>query len=752
MAPGEKKMFAKGKGSFLLSADLSADPDARLGRRKRARLKKEGSGGAQELSAEMRPRAQQQWMEEHRRQTKLPTAAGDAADADAADARPGKKGGLGPEGGAADGAMGRKKQKRLSVLESKKAKKQAKQNHAERRNTEDANKASQGKAQKGDLSQASMELVEKYRGSAVGEQRCLAICADRVSGAPEKEIQCFDVFFELHATGVDARTRQLALLSAIAVFRDLVPGYRIREPTEQEKATLRSKPVLQLEKYELALLSKYRRLLPVLEAALKKDPVTYAPALAALIVCASEFNYRQRLLATAVKYCSADEEEARKVIADALREMVENDKRLEASREVVLAVGRIAQTAAQNVSRGGGHGTLKQELVEVMLSLPLGKIEAAALREGEALDVDADDETKRALAEASLSAGVERVKKAEAELLTEVFVVYLRILRQRQVHGRELLVSALTGLSRWGQQVNIELLLEILAELKGAVKDATDRGDELVGLHGLNCALVLLSGDSQALLTDVTWLADSLKVALTLAVASMHTSHSESATWPPERCFSLEKEEGGKSRLCVNQAELRRALEEYSVPALVLRCVEAAIKCPQAYGRASDAALATLVEQLFNLALASDAHVGLAMLQEGALLLRKHQRLHSLLDSEGGLFGVGGLKEHAITLVWHLQALCFSLVPEVVKAAKGLPGAIPKYARVSMQDQFPTKDGISWLAAEAARHLGAGLADPALAPGGGPAGQRKGSDRGIGKPRVAAFLSEEEVIAACGNS
>merc|ERR1712110_1255558 len=105
---------------------------------------------------------------------------------------------------------------------------------------------------------------------------------------------------------------------------------------------------------------------------------------------------------------------------------------------------------------------------------------------------------------------------------------------------------------------------------------------------------------------------------------------------------------------------------------------------------------------------------GVAMLGEAATLLRKHHRIHTLLDQEGGLFGLGGIKEHAITLVWHLKALTFSLSPEVARIGRDLAATIPKHSRASMADVFPSRDGGSWLAAEVVRHLRAGLADPAI--------------------------------------
>ncbi|OLP88271.1 Nibrin [Symbiodinium microadriaticum] len=114
---------------------------------------------------------------------------------------------------------------------------------------------------------AASELIEKLRsGGPAGDRRLLATAAERIAAEPAKELDLFDIFFHLHRVSKDRETRLMALLSGVAVFKDLVPGYRIREPTEQERAQIRSKPVLALERYELKLLQTYRRLLPDLEA------------------------------------------------------------------------------------------------------------------------------------------------------------------------------------------------------------------------------------------------------------------------------------------------------------------------------------------------------------------------------------------------------------------------------------------------------------------------------------------------------
>lgn len=560
-----------GQGSFLLSADLGANPDERLGRRKRARLQAEEKAG-QELTAETKPRTQDAWLEEERKRSALPKVAGDETKADA--------------GG--DGVIGKKKQKRMSQLNVKRAQKEQLKAAKE---AQAARAQSKSKTKAGDVSQTALEVLTRRRGDAANDQRLIASVAERIAANPEKEVELFDVFLELHAKGADVMTQRMALLSAVAVFKDLVPGYRIREPTEQEKAAVRSRQVIALERQEMSLLRAYKRLLPMLEAAMRKEPLVFAPALAALTTAACDFNYRQRLIGTAVKHATSSHAAVREVMAEALRGMVEADARLESSREVVLAIGKLAQSTASARRKGGvkkgeahdvGGGDpdmraegLKSELFKVLLQVPIGKAQAAADQDMSRQLEGADEATKRGMYEGSVAQDAGRLQKAEAELLMEIFVVYLRILKQRHLHGRELLPAVLTGLARWGQQVNLELLLEVLIELRCVVEESISQSNELVSLQGLHCALVLLSGPSQALTTDVSWLADSFKSALMLALPSLHSTFSESLEWPPRRCFVIEDQ-----HIYASTKEIASCLETDSVPALVLRCLEQALKCP----------------------------------------------------------------------------------------------------------------------------------------------------------------------------
>jgi len=71
---------------------------------------------------------------------------------------------------------------------------------------------------------------------------------------------------------------------------------------------------------------------------------------------------------------------------------------------------------------------------------------------------------------------------------------------------------------------------------------------------------------------------------------------------------------------------------------------------------------------------------------------------------DGGLFGLGGVTDRAISVLWHLQPLTFTLAPEVVRVAKELPAMIPRRNKI-LSDVFPAKDALAWLKMEFARHL-----------------------------------------------
>lgn len=67
----------------------------------------------------------------------------------------------------------------------------------------------------------------------------------------------------------DPAIRTLAILSQLAVFKDIIPGYRIRSLTEKEKAEKASQMVTRTREWEQGLVLVYQSYLRALETEIK---------------------------------------------------------------------------------------------------------------------------------------------------------------------------------------------------------------------------------------------------------------------------------------------------------------------------------------------------------------------------------------------------------------------------------------------------------------------------------------------------
>lgn len=93
----------------------------------------------------------------------------------------------------------------------------------------------------------------------------------------------------------DPVIRKLAILSQLAVFKDIVPGYRIREVTEKEATEKVSQMVAHLRDWEQGLLAAYQNYLRCLETELKGSLLLF------YITCPDHFSARSDLAETALK-------------------------------------------------------------------------------------------------------------------------------------------------------------------------------------------------------------------------------------------------------------------------------------------------------------------------------------------------------------------------------------------------------------------------------------------------------------------
>ncbi|CAE6517704.1 unnamed protein product [Rhizoctonia solani] len=108
---------------------------------------------------------------------------------------------------------------------------------------------------------------------------------------------------QLPPTPNDPRIRTLALLSQLAIFKDIVPGYRIRALTEHEKAEKVSQAVQRTRDWEQGLVGVYQNYLKLLEAEVKAKSELDQVALkcmCALLTSITHFNFNSNIMATIV--------------------------------------------------------------------------------------------------------------------------------------------------------------------------------------------------------------------------------------------------------------------------------------------------------------------------------------------------------------------------------------------------------------------------------------------------------------------
>lgn len=159
----------------------------------------------------------------------------------------------------------------LGVLQQQAAEKKARQLAAKAERTAAAAEAAQRQKQQaerddedaggkyGEDALRSLDAYQSLEHRREDAKRCMAAAAQALLANPEGQAakQLRLLLPLLHDT--DAHVARLAMLSLLAVFQDVLPGYRIRPPAEREQeGVVVSKEVRRLWDYEAALLRGYQ--------------------------------------------------------------------------------------------------------------------------------------------------------------------------------------------------------------------------------------------------------------------------------------------------------------------------------------------------------------------------------------------------------------------------------------------------------------------------------------------------------------
>lgn len=311
----------------------------------------------------------------------------------------------------------------------------------------------------------------------------------------------------------DQKVVKLGIMSLLAVFRDIIPSYRIRQLTEKELAVEVSKEVKKTRYYEYTLIRSYKAYLQKL-ISLEKQPYFYLVAvrcLCSLLDAAPHFNFRESLLASVVKNLSSSNDVARKQCCEAIRSLFRNEgkHRGEATIEAVRLIA--AHVKLHDCQ-------LHPDSIEVCLSLKfdedLGKDESKEEKlkpkknkRYQNRDVTKPSEKKKMKKELLLKARQEvradlravsftldpkEKKMIQRETLAALFETYFRILKHTMNTSNSrykattafsggshpLLPPCLEGLGKFSHLIDLDFMSELIACLK-KLSGYTDQGEIL---------------------------------------------------------------------------------------------------------------------------------------------------------------------------------------------------------------------------------------------------------------------------------
>ncbi|KAG6026408.1 hypothetical protein E4U19_002666 [Claviceps sp. Clav32 group G5] len=325
-------------------------------------------------------------------------------------------------------------------------------------------------------------------------QEELAKAAMLLNENPEENISGLKTMAKIGESKIPT-IRMLALMTQMAVYKDIIPGYRIRPQSEEDAAREKlSKEVRGLRQFEQALVAGYQAYIKELAqcARSQTSPVRGGQSLSnvavtcacTLLTSVPHFNFRTELLRIVVGKLSRKvlNRDGTKAI-EALETLFRDDEEGRPSLEAVSLVTKMMKAKEFAVSENVLNlflslrllsefsGKASQHHVEQTAPTTVKKNkrvfrtkkERKSVKEQKGLQKDMD------LADALVSH--EERERMQSETLKLVFATYFRILKQRSPH---LMGAVLEGLAKYAHLINQDFFGDLLEALKDLIRHSDE--------------------------------------------------------------------------------------------------------------------------------------------------------------------------------------------------------------------------------------------------------------------------------------
>jgi nucleolar complex protein 3 len=387
----------------------------------------------------------------------------------------------------------------------------------------------------------------------------LARIAGLVNEDPEEHIHALKTLAALADSEI-VTIKKLALATQLTVYKDLIPGYRIRPLSEEGGGERISKEVKKQRSFEQKLVTGYQAYVEHLKKLVKtsgtKDEQLASLATVAvtcacnLLTAVPHFNFRGELLKILIGKLSTRRPDADFVrCREALETLFEQDEEGNAALEAVTMLTKMMKSKNYHFD----ESVLNTFLHLRLLSEFTQKASYNSVDKAEELEVHGKKKPKREFRTKRLRKELKEQKAIEkefkvadaavsheerdrmqAETLKMVFVAYFRILKART---SQLMGAVLEGLARYAHLINQDFFGDILEALRDIITTAEvsaaaeasddediDENDDEVPERNLTRESLLCVITAFALLEgqDATKAASTLKLDLSFFITHLY--------------------------------------------------------------------------------------------------------------------------------------------------------------------------------------------------------------------------------------
>jgi len=346
----------------------------------------------------------------------------------------------------------------------------------------------------------------------VQAQEEIARLAGLINEDPEEHAGSFKKLSQLAGESAHPSIKKLALASQAAVYKDTVPGYRIRAYKDEELGTKVSKDVRRTRQYEHSLVTNYqsyvRQLVGICKGRNKADGQLKSTALScvcSLLLAVPHFNFRTELLGVVVqelgrkdsmihfqkciqtmeKFFDEDEDGGPALEAVSLLSKMMKGKDYDIREEVLNTFFHLRLLSELSVK----SSTNRTDKPEDVSNLHGKRAKKEKFEHRSKKDRKLAKERKavaKEMSEADAAVDYEAREKMQSETLKIVFVTYFRILKARVPH---LIGAVLEGLAKFAHLINQDFFGDILEALKDIINqteaaEADDDAEDSTDVNG----------------------------------------------------------------------------------------------------------------------------------------------------------------------------------------------------------------------------------------------------------------------------